>query len=309
MPGPERHARFERLVLLLPDHDISGMYEPGNSIVDSVAQMVDEGVVKYIPWDSCITKDQELLSSRKERSWKPDLAGTMKEVVESVNPLAMVDTDLRLHQALFRRAVACELGMLMTFKAHQQLSAIFMTELQREPPAGFVKLTYSQIHRADVECFRRIAEKTRAGLFPNADGTLPADVALKEILGDCTFRMLLLPTMLAHSASASVPAAPKAPGGGPAGTPSPKKKVKQQQAKAKKAEAKGKLNPDKSDPGGKRVLPKGLSGHSKTPAGLNICFSCSTKGRGCTPGDKCVKGEHCCMECFEKHPLFEHCSA
>ncbi len=83
-------------------------------------------------------------------------------------------------------------------------------------------------------------------------------------------------------------------------------------AKAKaQAKSKPKLSArtvDKSDPKGRRVLPKGLSGNSRNAKGEPLCFSYNTKDKGCSdaaPGAKCAKGWHSCMICNGAHGLFE----
>ena len=84
-----------------------------------------------------------------------------------------------------------------------------------------------------------------------------------------------------------------------------KQKKEKKQEKASKVKKQG-YKIDVSDPKKKRTLPKGLSGHSKTSDGTNICFSYNTEGKGCSAGDKCSRGAHVCMVCFEKHPSYQH---
>ena len=311
MPNPERHARYMRVVRKLSNFEIAGAYEPANSLIDVAAAMIDEGIIKYISWDICICRDQELLQVRKDKSFRPDSTGHLQERIESIFPSADLTTDLKLQQALFRRGVACEIAQLMTYASHDRIVQLLLRELHHEVPPGYKAITYAQVLRADVEIFRRMAELTRGGLEPNDRGELPTDRVIPGILLEQRVLMLLSPlpsgaavaagpaTAGAAADAAAEPEVPRKP------KPMPKTRV---QPKAK-PKAKPSSRPiDSSDPKGKRTLPKGLVGGSRNSKGEPYCFASNTQGKGCPDaavGERCAKGWHCCMICGGNHAVYD----
>jgi hypothetical protein len=303
LPHPERFARFQRITRKLSNFRIEGPLEPANSLVDLATTMVEEGVLKYVGWEVCISRDQEVLSVKRERSWKPDASGHMVEFAESKLPGADLASDLKLNQALFRRGVAFEMGQLMTYEAHDKIVRLFFHELQREPPPGYKPVSYAQLHRADVEVFRRMAEATRSGLEPDNRGEYPTDKCIDRILGEAGVLMLLQPLM-----GKPDPVTPDKSGKKAVDDDDDKEKGKKQKKKKSKKDREGKKEVDKADPRGKRVLPKGLKGSSKNDKGVPYCFGYNTEGRGCDKakdGEKCERGVHSCMVCGGNHPLYK----
>jgi hypothetical protein len=311
MPNPERHARYLRVVRKLSNFEIAGAYEPANSVIDAAAAMIDEGIIKYIAWDICITRDQELLAGKKDKSFRPDSTGHLQEHIESKFPQADLTTDLKLQQALFRRGVACEIAQLMTYSAHDKIVQLLLRELHQEVPPGYKAISYAQILRADVMIFRRMAELTRGGLDPDERGELPTDKAVNGILLESRVLMLLSPLPSGSSAAAAGTAAMAAASAHDEDeVPVKPKAVAKTKAKAK-AKSKAKASSrtlDKSDPKGRRVLPKGLSGSSRNSKGEPLCFGFNTKDKGCpdaVPGAKCARGWHSCMVCGGNHGVFD----
>ncbi len=134
MPNSERHARYLRVVRKLSNFEISGAYEPANSLIDIATAIIDDGIIKYIAWDSCICPDQELLAGKKDKSFRADSSGHLQEQIELKFPSADLTTDLKLQQALFRRGIACEIAQLMSYSAHDKIVQLLLCELHQEVP-------------------------------------------------------------------------------------------------------------------------------------------------------------------------------
>jgi hypothetical protein len=65
LPVEERKERMDRLRVRLPGLEIKGHLEPSHSLVDLMVQMLEQGVLKYVPWSSCTCREQEVLGTKK----------------------------------------------------------------------------------------------------------------------------------------------------------------------------------------------------------------------------------------------------
>ena len=204
LPAPERNERYKKLQAALPDIEMVGPYEPAHALVDTFADFLQTGTVKYVPWIECISRDDEVLLIKKEKGLKKDPnTGYVRMVDEAQLPTADIATDLRLVQALTRRGLAMELAGIMGFLVHDKLVKVLIKEYQRQQPEEFGQLSYAHLERADKEVFRRLAEECRAGLQMDAIGVRPMDKALPMVLSEVTFRMLLVPPRAGIKSSAS----------------------------------------------------------------------------------------------------------
>ena len=110
--------------------EIEGALEPSHTLIDKVAQMVDDGVVKYIAWDECTTREDELAGVKKDKFWKADAQGFLKEATTDAPSRADI-SDLRLKLALQRRAIAFELGALCSYEVHEHWANKLIAEYLR----------------------------------------------------------------------------------------------------------------------------------------------------------------------------------
>lgn len=314
LPQVERHARFQRLQRSLPDILISGPYEPAHALVDVFADFVETGTVKYVPWNECLSRDQEvnLVKTTKSKEFKRDPATGFIKVDEKADlPEADLGSDLKLVQALARRGIAMDIAGVMSFRIHDELVRLLIREFQRPAPVTHAPLTYIHLERADREVFRRLAEECRSGLVPDTAGVKPMDRALPMILLELNFRMLLVPSLKAgggggRSQDQSSSSQPSGDGAGQA--KKSKSKVRKEKMKAKidalKQVAAGKTAaPPQPSSVPKQLgrMPRQLVGqNSKTPSGKMICYAYNL-GTCSVTGPRCPKGEHLCVSCFEAH--------
>ena len=315
LPTAERAARFEKLKRSLAGICLEGELEPAHGLVDTAAQMLDDGVLKYIEWADCPKRSVEVLGQKKDKTWKADSGGIVRETSSDVACKADISTDLRLKYALQRRGLAFDMANLMAFKSHEALVTLLLSEYMRDPPPGYAKVSLAQVQRADREIFRRLAEMTRCGLQLRPDGKRPLDTHLPEVLLETGVRVLLMPLPLGRGRDEDSAATP---------TQSLRKvlkanaKLKDELRAAGASKGHGKassrvtltartqLSTAKGGGRGTR-MPKGLVGmEANTPDGARICFSYNLAGCA-EKGDKCDKGEHVCCRpgCFERHPLPE----
>ena len=83
--------------------------EPSHSLINRVAQFVEEGRLKYLEWSKCTTRDQEVNNSKEDQFlqlWKPDASGAIKAVDKSSDVRGAISSDLEVHNALRSKGVA-----------------------------------------------------------------------------------------------------------------------------------------------------------------------------------------------------------
>ena len=309
LPTAERNDRLDKLITKMSSLNIEGPNEPSNHLVDIVVSMHDDGVLRYISWAECTTREMEMSKTKVDKAWMSDSAGLIRE--HSFLQLENADTgsDLKLVQALTRRGLALELGRVCSFTKHEVLVRLLIGEYQRSPPHGFRPTSLAQVERADREVFRRIAELTRGGLQGLLGGALPFEVALDRVLAEAGVRMLLIP-MQSSSSSAAKEVSVTTGATGQLESPVKKGKTRNDRRRDKKVKkAEGAAAPVKPAPPAPdkaawaRGVPKNLKGSASTPDGKPICFGYNSDG--CKNGKDCRR-EHVCMVCFGAHSLKNH---
>jgi hypothetical protein len=301
LPNAERAARFESLQTRLVGIRLTEELEPSHQLVDTVAQIVEDGHLRYVAWDACTKRSAEVQGIRKDRIWRPDAQGVIRETRPDVGVPADISSDMLLHFALQRRSAAFEMGGLCTWEVHEEYRAELLAEYTRPPPPGYTRVALAQVERADREAFRLMAEQTRAGLQPPAVGKLPLDNLLLAARRSHTVAQLLAP--LPGSAPRAAPAETAAkqnnkrkahaePSSGPGSGKHPRAKAK--------AKAGAVTKPT--------VMPTGLRGKvSRDAEGRNICFAYNLP-KGClNKAAECNRGRHVCCNpgCFGDHPVHQ----
>ena len=208
--------------------------------------------------------------------------------LSAVEEPAVVDTstDLQLQWAMQRRGLAFDQCSLIGNAEHEIWMQQLLSQLTRDPPAGFSRATTSQLIRADRELFTIMAQEIEGTLQPDASGDFPMEKKLKELRTDprVTMHLLPLPKGAPKESEKPVAAAPSKPQGG---NPAPKKK--QRMTPSAKA---------------KNLCPQELRQYSqKDKNGTAICWAYNQK-TGCqnevTHG-RCKKGLHICMKCHRNN--------
>jgi len=164
MPMAEREHRIRLLNNRLTGLNVDDEMRPSNHLIDLCAAMHDTGVVKYVAWEECSHRNQELVGVKQDKFWKPDSNGHIKEFVESKAPDAAVASDLLLKYALMRRGLALEIANVCRYEAHSLLVECLFDAMLAPPLPGYGKVTRNQIRNADVLIWRLIAKECKDGL-------------------------------------------------------------------------------------------------------------------------------------------------
>ena len=305
LPVAERSARFDKLAARLTGLKIQGELEPSHALVDKYVQMVEDGNLRYLPWEELTKREAELLGQKRVREWRADSTGVLHERTNELEGKADVGTDLRLRFGLQRRSLAMEIAGLCSYEVSEAWTDLLLREYLRDPPPGYGRVSLAQLQRADQELFRCLAQATRAGLVPDGD-KLPLEGLFPSTMVSAGVQMLLLPLPAAAARSAASLAGDAAPAPTRL-SKAEKRKRASERKRTEEDEKRPRVDKDRDDQRGKGGprMPKGLMGMCSTdPSGKPICFgfnlgTCSEKG------DRCPKGLHICChpKCFGKHSL------
>jgi hypothetical protein len=302
----ERADRFKILQAQLSGLTLTGELEPSNLLIDKLVEMEDSGELRYIKWEECTKRLQEMNGVKKDEMWKEDGEGRLKRVSIPGEDKADLKDHLMLRYALQRRGVALEIARLMSFKVHEKLINFFFEELARDSLPGYAQVTLEQVRRADKEVFMRLAEKTRGGIVQAAGDERPLDCFVDGIISEPRICALLFP-LQGHSRSSGSEGGQSKRGGDEIQRLREEvKRLKHSDSGNKgKGKAKSKGNSKGKGQGKRSTMPSELIGMCSTYNGQPLCFNYNTT-RGCISGvAKCDRGLHKCAfpGCGGDHPL------
>lgn len=155
--------------------------EPSHLLIDIIFQMSEDNQLKYVRWDQCAKRDQELMGVKSDPTWKPDSSGIIREVKVQEELKADVSSDLKLKYALQRRSLAFDQARLVDFDKFERWSQILLEAYTASPPTGFKKVSIEQVHHADMEMFKYLMKETRNGIRP-VGAVCPLEDALTKAL-------------------------------------------------------------------------------------------------------------------------------
>ena len=300
---------------------------PSHALVDMLAAMLETGQLKYVPWNLCTTRDQEVHGVKKldhdlSSIITDSTTGFLKRVGKPEGYFADVSTDLLLVEALQRRAFAFELAGICVFADFNSVSTRLMKELSRIPLAGYQRVTLEQVENADRYLFTRLAEFTAGGVGRRPDGSLPVSDGIKAVLIEPEFQFLLM-QMQSRGSSSSAAGKGQRKGDRDSRSRSRRKKITDQNARNRSANETARNSKGGSQGRGKGAG-KGAKGKiskgklsrfnpaletCRTSDNRPICFgyqdgSCTSA----SAGQACPKGVHVCWKlgCGQVHPGKDH---
>ena len=206
-----------------------------------------------------------------------------------------MQTDLQIFQALTRRALACDLMGVATFRIMERWHRFLMDSMAISAPPGYKSPTVEQALRADRAGWVRLAEKGTS-LKRQPDGKLPLDAALESLPTVPSTVLHMLPLPMGKQEKVDKPTKP---------SPPIQKDGITITKPAAQPKAKGKGKGRGKNRGKMPVELVGL--HQTLKSGTRICYNYNL-AKGCTfakPGGDCNKGSHVCMRCFEPHPAHQ----
>lgn len=325
MPTEERIVRLARLKRRLMGMDVEGVLSPSHALVHLLTQMLETGNIKYVSWNSCTFRDQEVLGIKKinveEAAIVADSGGYLKKQKTTEVYEADTSTDLLLTHALTRRALAFELANICPYEVFGKLNTRYFKEYMKPPLSRYSKVSLEQIESCDKFVFVELATRTAGGIAIRPDGVYPVQEAMTAIMASAEFTCMLMQLPAAASR------VPKGTGKGEgkrhsSRSRSRKRRITEEQSRNRKAnEAAGKGGRTARKGGGKGGRGQGKGGKSngkpfnpaietsRTPEGQPICYAHNTVGcPDAAPGERCSKGWHRCWRigCTQNHPGNQH---
>lgn len=189
----ERAERFAAQEKRLKGINMRRHMEPGDSLVDAAVNIYETDRMRYLTWETCISREHEVLTaSKKDTALTFDSSGNLKmNKRDNITPCD-VSSELQIKYCLIRRGLALEQGNVLAFELHEQWAEKLMTSRLAEPPAGYARVTFRQLQLADAKLFVILGEKTRAGLKMTGSGR-PCDLVFKDAMECPEVQHLLQP--------------------------------------------------------------------------------------------------------------------
>ena len=288
----ERSQRMEMLRTQLAGLSISGEYEPSHGLLDKCCAMYEQNSIKWLEPSVCVSRSLEVQGATKSRELTLE-RGSLILKNEDKQTCA-TDSEIKLHYAFTRRAVAFAFARMMSYQQHCEWERFLFESLHRAVPPGYQKAGLSQVVSCDKAAWARLATLNTT-VREAADGTFPLGLALLALRHDPSITLFLSP--LARAPVSTKPFVQR---------PGPYQEREQRQQGKSKGKGKGKT---KAPP-----MPAELRGkYHKTSSNEPICFAYNTVA-GCShsdtvkPGERCPKGLHVCCEprCQQPHSLQQH---
>ena len=158
----ERAERFAAQEKRLKGINMRGHMEPGDSLVDAAVNIYESDRLRYLAWETCVSREHEMLtSSKKDSSLTFDTSGNLKmNKRDHVSPCD-ISSELQIKYCLIRRGLALEQGNVMAFELHELWAEKLMSCRLAEPPAGYARVTFKQMQLADAKLFVILGENSR----------------------------------------------------------------------------------------------------------------------------------------------------
>ena len=295
MPIQERSARWAKLKARLVGMSFNEETEPSFQLIDAFAQQVDDGQIRYVEWQACTKRAQEVDGSKKApdlKVWSPDSSGFLRQSTQVTATTISLSSDLKWRMALTRRGLAADVARWCKFETHECIAELLMSAWLQPPLPGYQAISFEQLARVDRAIFKRLAEECRSGIEVDASGETEIDVKMAHILTEPSIRCLLLPLPSGSGSSSSqkrVSDDQDAPD-----------KNKFQKAKESKGKGKSKSSKGSGKSGGRSESKSSKKSpwKSKDPSGALICFPYNN-AHGCTRKECGMK--HICARCYGDH--------
>ena len=199
--------------------DLTGPYECSYASYDYVAKMIEQNAPSYLEPHRFTTRSAEVAREKPGKELVLDQMHLTVKDMENKDKCPM-QGELQIFQAFTRRALACDLMGVCTFRCMEKWHRFLMDSMQVHAPPGYKSPTVEQILRADRAGWIRIAEKVD-GLRRRPDGTLPLDEALDSLKTDPTTIFHMMPLPMPRAADKPTKPAPIKKDGAPDKTPKP----------------------------------------------------------------------------------------
>ena len=308
LPLAERMVRIEKQKKDYPGLVFDQFLEPAHALTDKAHAMIEDGVLQYLPPEKCLSRHDEIQNQKTEQQVSFDSQGNLKVTKRAADLSCDTSGELKLRQALTRKALACDQAGLCSFNRLEEWHNQMMNATMRLPPSGHKYVTMQQVLNADRELWSLLwslmSQDSRGNLKVAAGAEPPLDKLIGKLRESPQVLCFMtpLPGQAHAQPSKPQPAEPKQNTPGlkrpiaDATGPKPFPKTKQRRT---------------TEPGGKTVkdllnsLPPNCV--SKTEAGKFICLHFNNGTCRRQKSSSCNMGLHMCYYkgCNQKRPYIE----
>ena len=301
LPLAERMVRVEKQKKDLPGLVFDQYLEPAHSLTDKAHAMIEDGVLLYLAPEKCISRHDEIQNQKSEPQVSFDGQGNLKVTKRAADLSCDTSGELKLRQALTRKALACDQAGLCSFKTLEEWHNQMMTATMRQPPSGHKYISMQQVLHADRELWSQMSQESRGALKVAAGADPPLDKLIKKYRESPQILCFMTPLP-----GSSTPAAPKPQPAAPKNNPAPKRPQVDQPGPHNLSK-----NKYRCTEGGKTVkdllnaLPQNCV--SKTDSGKFICLHFNNGTCRKQKSASCNMGLHICYYkgCNQKRPYIE----
>ncbi|CAE7364045.1 unnamed protein product, partial [Symbiodinium sp. KB8] len=192
---PERAERYRKIKASVTGIDIRERNEPSDALLDLCVGIYEGNRLKYVAWDRCTSKSQELASdAKKDNMLTLDAQGRLKTESKSDSIRADTSSEIMLQFALLRRGLAFEMANLLDFKLHRRWAEKLIETRMTAQSESHSQVTFSQLEAADRRLFLELADRSRDGVQAGPLGR-PLDDVFEDVtnLPDVVHLMQPLP--------------------------------------------------------------------------------------------------------------------
>ena len=304
LPLAERMVRIEKQKKDYPGLVFDQFLEPAHALTDKAHAMIEDGVLQYLPPEKCLSRHDEIQNQKTEQQVSFDSQGNLKVTKRAADLSCDTSGELKLRQALTRKALACDQAGLCSFNRLEEWHNQMMNATMRLPPSGHKYVTMQQVLNADRELWSFMSQDSRGNLKVSAGAEPPLDKLIGKLRESPQVLCFMtpLPGQAHAQPSKPQPAEPKQ------NTPGPKRPIAD--AAGPKPFPKNKQRRT-TEPGGKIVkdllssMPPNCV--SKTEAGKFICLHFNNGTCRRQKSSSCNMGLHMCYYkgCNQKRPYIE----
>lgn len=176
---------------------ISGEHDPAHSVLDKACNIYDSNTLKYLDPASCISRAPEIQGGSKNQALTLQKGSLILKTMDD-KLTSPTDSEIKVHYAMIRRAIAFQFAKLMSFSQHCEWENFLFEALHRDTLPGFSKPTLSEALMCDRAAFSRLTERATE-VKQRADQTYPLHEALLALRSDPNIALYLSP--LAHCRS------------------------------------------------------------------------------------------------------------
>jgi hypothetical protein len=253
--------------------------------------MVETGVLTYVKAEHCCSRSQEVEAVKKDPTVSTDASGMLKIGTKQSDASCEANSELKLRAAWQRKNLAMDLAGLATFELTESWTQYLFTQLLKEQPKGFAKISLQQLVDCDKHMWILASHMTMGKLSCSPGETTPLDAAIRKLKDSTEVLQYLTPVPALRNHEAPQPS-----------TPRPLKQQKGE--KGQKGHGKGPGAPATAP--SKVQVPEGCVTHDSENRPLCFAYQtgkCKFKGPA---GKRCARGYHKCYKrgCQRPKPFY-----